>query len=356
MHGFLATGLSFALCAGLAAQGTVVTPWGFDKVDGSSNTSYPFSAKSFRFQQTITDLKGTPRVFKSLGLRPDAYYSCGTCGARTVEVEIVMAHTDAAKTSKTFAANYAGTPVTVFARAKVNLPDRSKGPSGQVPMPPDVIFLFQKPFNYDGKQDLLYDIKTWNNTGTGSYYSDYVTQGGRVYADRRTLGTGCTAVGQTNAMRLASLTSAESVSGAYKFRLYWYTNYGPKNAPCTTLIGVSDPNTAVPGLCTNVRVVPLVDVPKTSSSTGYFNTRDASGNYVYVPYDRAAVGLVLHAQSAGIDKGSSQAIPVAASNGLSAKLPPAADFVAKRVMHFSDANATVGAGPYSGSIVTVLGY
>jgi len=339
------TAFALTLCAGLPAQSMLTSPEAAGDVDGISNSAYPFSAASSRFQQTMSDLKGTPRAFKSLSLRPDQGYACSECAARTIEVQITMAHTDITKTTTTFASNYIGTPTIVFPRTKVSLPAR-KGPYSKLPTP-DFTFTFAKPFLYDGKQDFLIDIQTWNGSSTANYYTDYASS--RVYADRTNIGTGCTATGQSNAMSLVSYCSSQlDTNGKSAFRFYWSASNGVANAPAVIFAGLTNPNLAVSGLCTNLYTDLGLALAMTADANGAFSI------IFYAPFDVAWVGGVVYAQAMSVDTGRTSGWPLSLSNGVSSKLR--GRFApAKRVQHFSDGSATTGAGPYSNQLVVMFG-
>ena len=88
------------------------------------------------------------------------------------------------------------------------------------------------------------------------------------------------------------------------------------------------------------------------ASTVDFNTR-VGGKYVYIPYHSAYVGATIYAQALSVDAGRTTGIQLSLSNGVSSKLDGL--FVpALRVQHFSDGNATTGAGPYANQLVVIL--
>lgn len=347
MRAYLATPLALLLCPGLSAQTTTLTsPAAVTTVDGASNSAFPFTATSNRFQQTITDFKGSPRLFKSVALRPDQGYSCPNCVTRTVEVQITMAHTDITKTTTTFASNYIGTPVVVFPRQKVTLPTR-KGPYGSVPAP-DFTFIFKTPFPYDGKQDFLVDIQTWNASpsGTGNeYYGDYAST--RTYAQRVSIGTGCTATGKSAAMSIGSYCSSQPDSNNNaSHRFYWYGANAVDNGAGLIIAGVKNPNLTVPGLCTNLYADFVLLFPVTFDAAGAYSL------VIYAPFEPGWVGATVYAQAMAIDTGRT-GIPLSLSNGVSSKFYGYHGF-ARRLQHFSDGSATTGA-LYTNQLVFVFG-
>ncbi len=131
-------------------------------------TSEPFGKGLARYQQVLSaqDIKVGAVNIKLIGFRPNKYSSST---AHKLDMEIKMGNS--AKTpavlSTTFAQNVSGVLSTVVKRRKISLP-ALPGPGGFT-----VKFPFDAPYQYNGKSDLLYEIRVWgNDIGNKPFFYD----------------------------------------------------------------------------------------------------------------------------------------------------------------------------------------
>jgi hypothetical protein len=94
---------------------------------------------------------------------------------------------------------------------------------------------------------------------------------------------------------------------------------GPANALCLLALGFSNPNLAVPGLCTPVYTDAIItQILGVTSSTGSF-TADTPTAAVIVP--NVIAGLPLFTQCFAVDLGLVNPIQIVGSNGRTATVP-----------------------------------
>jgi hypothetical protein len=285
----------------------------------------------------MNDLKGTPRVFSEIAWRRDGSLGTTTSyGSRTIDMEISLADTDFATFSTTFASNYANTPVNVFTRKLVNTPDHTNQPN-VLPAPWTFALPFDTPYVYTGVKEMLYDITCYSFTTTASYPLDAVSGATpSAIAGFRSVGTGCTTSNGAMTLRASHTisTSANSLS------LVWNLLRGPSSASSAILVGMTDPNAPIPGLCgggllhTDAR---LLAIGGTTGTTGSMNTTAIP----LAPYDSMWAGLPLTAQAASADA-SQSGLPVAASNGIVSTVPALPTATPSHRLYSSTLNSPTG--------------
>lgn len=236
------------LASSLAAQSYTTSPSGY--LTTESTTSPPFSTTPFysansRYQYFDGSNKGAPKTFKALSVRRDGT-ATGTFPARTLNLALILSHTNLATASTTFASNYVGTPTTVIARKSFNLPDISALPTTP-PAPFGVIdFPFDagSSFAYDGVQDLLIEFQVDGTTPASSSYSldtvDVPTSPGVGTTSYINSSDACTTPGNTSKFWIfvqAPTTDASNVSS-----LKNYAVRGVANAAGAWVLGLSDIN------------------------------------------------------------------------------------------------------------------
>jgi hypothetical protein len=148
-----------------AAQNYYVQPPGYAGVEGNSSTGIPFSYLSARVQQGDANRIGQPMpAISGLSFRRDRSAGASST-ARTVDVTILMGKCNIAAFTNTFDNNWLSPPTTAYATRPTNLPDIS---GAQTPPGPFVVTIpLDSPFNYDGVDSLLWELKVDNGvTGT----------------------------------------------------------------------------------------------------------------------------------------------------------------------------------------------
>ncbi len=303
--------VSFLVAGGLAAQNYTVSPASFATKAGSANT-IPFWSATHRYQQIHGDLKGTPRVIQGVSLRKGGGNQT-TAGARTNTMTVLMANSSYVNSSTTFAANYAGTPITVVPSTTVNLPDWTQATSS--PEPWTLVVPFTVPFPYTGQQDLLWEFQIHATTSTG-YYSADAYSGSADDTRQATfvnLGTGCLATGFSKPMAQSSRMFSTQSTGLLSFTLS--TVNAPVNAPSSIWLSPVNPNLTIPGLCEKLFSLGTWAFSLTASSTG-----TVSLPTVTTQHDANWAGQKLYIQTLSIDLGQT-GLPFALSQGQEATLP-----------------------------------
>ena len=131
-------------------------------------TSEPFGKGLARFQQVLSaqDIQVGPVNLKLMAFRPNRYSSSAS-HKLDLEIKLGIAAKAPPVLSTVFAQNISGSLSTVVKRKKISLP-ALPGPGGF-----SVKFPFDKPYQYDGKSDLLYEILVWgNDVGNKPFFYD----------------------------------------------------------------------------------------------------------------------------------------------------------------------------------------
>lgn len=325
-HPLCSSLLACALAAAVPAQGSQISPKHYTREEGTSLSSYPFSGTTFpvRYQQVHTDFKGAPHAINTLGFRRDGTRAANALfGARTLDIELRLAHANHPTFGATFSANYATPPITVFTRKLLAVPDLSQPPR-LVPPPEQVYFLFDTPFPYDGVQDLLWETVMHGATGPGTAVPlDLATSGMNLVIPAGYLmtGVGCMVPASSNTemqMRTSSSLQGFPVNA-------WIFAYDVVSAPASAaavfLFGTTNPNLTVPGLCTALYVNPVISVSGTTDAAGAWKPLGAMTPAPRIPYSANAVGARTEAQVVALDAQRPVGLPLAASNGVSMAFP-----------------------------------
>jgi hypothetical protein len=356
MHQHLS--LSFAATAALAlttpfaiAQSYVVSPSACTVHEGGSNNNFPFQS-TFRYQQVHGDLKGTARSFKGLAWRRDGTTTT-TQPARTQNIELWMGDGDFAMLSTTFASNYVNTPVQVFTPKNVNLPDHTARADFQ-PAPWDVNLAFDTPYSYAGIKDITYEVVIHTSSIASTSYVCDAYSGTTLTAGFTTSGTGCTTANGVMKLR----TNINSSTSTNAWTVSWSVSGAPSSATTAIMTGFTNPNAPIFGLCSGANLYTdalLFTLTATSTTTG---TLTQPSPALSLPFDPYLVGFTVHAQAASIDN-TQTGLPVAASNGNTASLPPLMPVPAVqigRVYASGTPTATTGSMSNASGLVTRFQY
>jgi len=349
---------SFLLLAGaLAAQPNYsYSPVNYATVEGPSSTGVPFTATTrgpgYRMQQVHGDLKGTGlKVITALSFRRNGTTASNSvANPRTLDMQLALGDCDYAAVGPVFAANYIGAPKVAIARKNVVTPDWKTLPP-VTPCPFDFTMAFDAPVVYLAINDFLYDIQIYSNSNptTDTYTADYASPA-FANAGSSILGTPCTTVGAAGPYNLLGTIGALS-TGEYRFGPQGF--YTPANSINVLLLGLSDPNLSVPGLCTNIRSSgEVILTMPVSSSIGLWTMP-----LTYFPGTGYYSGAVLYWQGASVDA-SQSGIGVSLSHGVRLTLqaiPTVAPFAkAKRYSNGISATATDAESVSDGGLVIQL--
>jgi hypothetical protein len=299
-----------ALLGTLAAQTYTYSPATASTNEENSNNTIPWWSATHRYQQCHADLRGTPRLIQALSIRRDGGLGAfASAVARTVNLSLVYARGNMGAFTPVFADNYVCAPTTVFT-GNVNLPDWTMNLGS--PAPWNVTITGTMPWVYDGRHDLIWELVINSTTSTGTYPADAIsgpTPGTLGLGTNTPSGTGCMATGANNPMLLRGGCMSDGVNN--DLDIGWWFDYGVPNAPSILMLGTTDPNQAVPGLCTNLRTNLLLTLSGRTDGSGCYTSSMFS-----VPWSPAFGGASLYAQGACADAGQSAAIKVSLTNGL----------------------------------------
>jgi hypothetical protein len=331
-----------------AAQNTYVSPPGYAAVEGNSSSAIPWVYVGARVQQADGNQVGTPMNVTAIAFRQNDSTSSAAVG-QSRDVTVLMSKANLATFSSTFANNYLTPPATVFARRTIVLPDWSLRPP-VAPAPFTLRFPFDAPFPYDGADAVMWELVVENGMTGGTFSQDWVSAARNTPGGTTTLlGTGCTT--SNGAMSLTTSFSATVNDLVLSFS----TLRAPPSAPVVVLIGLSDPNLSIPGLCTALRTDAILSSTLgTASATG-----GLSGAQITVPWSDSFANGVLFSQVVSPDA-SQPGIGVALSNGRQSPLPPTrggpAPVNIQRTYSTSSATATTGIAPSDSPVVTRFEY
>ncbi|MBI5849658.1 MAG: hypothetical protein HZB39_01245 [Planctomycetes bacterium] len=330
-----------------AAQSVYVQPAGYETVEGNSSSGIPFSYASARVQQSDSNRIGVVMpAISMLRFRRDR--NAGASGvARTLNVGVTMGKNDIATFSSSFGNNWLGAPTTVYTIRSTNLPDITLPPPA-FPAPFTVPIVFDVPYYYDGVDSLMWEIQL-GSAVTGTYSLDWVSAATTTNGATTTaLGTGCTT--QNGAMSLTTTFTATATA----LNLTWSTASGPSSVPLTVLLGLSDPNLAIPGFCANIRSDAIISVP-----LGDTGPTGSLAQTMSFPWSPAFAGWDMFTQTLAPDA-SQAAFPLALSNGRRSPMPataggPGSNGI-KRTYSTTSLNATTGSTPSVSAVVTEINY
>jgi hypothetical protein len=329
----------------LGAQ-TLVSPIGYETREGSGENAYPF-ARTMRFQQFHPDLKGVARTIKALAFRRDGLDS-QPAQTSSIVVTVKLGTCDLATVTSAFASNYAAAGTTVATSKTVNLPDWSPDPT-TIPAPFTLSVPFDTNYAYAGVKDLLWEMAVTTLDINGRYADTARNNLTTTYGTTAMLGTGCT----TASGKFTLLGSVWSDTGEQQAHAEWKFKGGPVLASCALLLGTSDPDLPIPGLCGGgrLRTDAAISIAMGSTNTGTHTPIDLGA-----PYGGALVGRSLFGQFVAVDA-TQGSFPIAASNGLRQTIPaygPNAAF--GRLYAVGSTNVTTGTLDKTGQLVTRFSY
>lgn len=314
---------SLVLAATAAAQGAVVSPIGSATVEGDSNNVFPFGQTTpRRYMQIHADLGTTPLVITKLAFRINTPNTpTNFTGTRVHDLEIYMGHghpTAQATPSLVFDNNYSGPKTTVLPRTLVTWgPQGTSVSPGPNPFNGSMDIVLATPFVYTGTGPLIWEVAYFGNTTTGTM-SNFDADGSSGATTTSTItGTGCAP--STSATPMTHTYTVVDIAGT--LLMNGTITDGPANELALMAIGFSNPNVAVPGLCSNLYTdATLIQVLGFTTATGTFTEHTPTGAFIL---PNTAVGLQLFTQAFVFDAGSTFGLQLCASNGRSATVPGA---------------------------------
>jgi len=336
--------------AALPAQTWYVTPLGAEFFEGNSSSGISFGFNNVNTQSRIQNIdinmvgRSAPILIRRIAWRRNNAANA-TATARTADVTLIMSHGDFNAMTSTFASNYKDAPVTVFTRKNVNVPDWTQAPA-QAPAEFDFSLPFDTPFIYNRQDGLLWEIVVENLSNPASHSMDFTRAVLHAYGDYPDqLAAGCaTAAGPMTHAACLRVNASRLEMGFKVFA-------APPGASALALIGASDPNLSVPGLCAPLRTNFLAVVP--------IGTADATGLVpLSLPLSAAwtplFAGARFYTQVLAPDA-SQPGFPVALSNALRCPVPLGTSVNPvniKRSYSTSNAFAVSGSTPEISAVIT----
>ena len=252
-----------------------------------------------------------------------------------IEIALCVASLQAFGTS--FVGKYgANVPTTVFTRKLVNLPNLATLPPA-APAPWDVEVPFDLVlFVFFNSMDLLHEVVVWSSTIPNVYPLDAVNAPTTMNGGFSAVDLGCTTA--NGLMQLRSRHVAGSATNT--LTLSWLVTGAPALAPAAVLVGLSDPDVPIPGLCGGGKLHTDVTLLALNGQTDASGTLLASG--LGFGYDPRFPAFTLTAQAVAVDFTQGQ-LPVAASNGVASPLPPLPSAVQAHRL-FASGSPTASAG------------
>ena len=335
-----------ALMVGVPAQ-TVVSPSTCEKHEGEASSAEPFSGPgACRYQQVHTEFRATFRFYNAISWRRDGELPAAAgYGSRVVDMELIVCIADQPSFGPVFANNYSNTPSTVVSRKLVNAPDHTKLPPA-VPAPWDFELPFDATIGILNWNDLLYEVAVWSSSAQGLYPLDAVQAPTTLIGGFTSVDLGCTT--GTGVMELRSRIVAAAATNT--LTLAWAIQSGPPSTAAAVLVGLTDPNVVVAGLCGSGRLhtdAALMTLNGVTNSSGAMATTP-----IVLAYDLRFPNFTLTAQAAAADP-TKTPLPVAISNGIASALPPLPGTVAtKRLYAAGSPTATSGTLTLASGLVT----
>ena len=311
---------AFVLASSLAAQNTLVSPLSCVAVEGDSSNTFPFVINTpRRYLQIHADLGTTPLVITKLCFRVGGS-NLVFPGTRTHDMEMWMGEAvpgAIALPSLVFDANYATPKTLVLPRQFVTF-----GPTGQSvspgpnPFHPTLEITLATPFAYSGTAPLIWEVAYYGSTTSGGSTSSLDADASTsTTATSAITGTGCLATGLSTLMT-HTYTVHDSVG---TLMMNGTITNGPPNGLALMAIGFTNPNVAVPGLCSNLYTdAVLVQFLGVTSATGSFNADNPTGAFIL---PNTAAGFALFTQAVAIDPLSTAPLPLVLSNGRTSTVP-----------------------------------
>jgi hypothetical protein len=332
------------------AQNYSYSPIAYATAEGGGVSTVPFSQSQVRMQCVHGDLRGPVRIVTALSFRRDGTATQVTGQSRQLDMELIVGNANYANVGIDFAANFTGSQQTAIARRIVSTPNWQNAPTTP-PSPFDFVLTFDAPWPYLGLEDFAYEIRIHSSTAptTDAFRADYASPT-FANATGATFGTACRSTGASQNYQLLGTIGALS-NNEYRFGPQGFPT--PPNCPLNVLlVGASNPNLTVPGLCTTLHSSGEVVAPMPAS--------DANGTWtqwlLYFPGNPSFAGVSLYWQAVSLDAGQpGLGLVLTAGRQLVLQAIPAGNAaLAKRVTHGSNVAATLAQSVSDGGLVVRL--
>ena len=251
---------------------------------------------------------------RSIRLRRSSFHSTAT--SHSARLTITVGQGSYSNFGTTFASNYTGTPTVVLKDKTVNFPNWSTV-TKQFPAPFDFAPPLDKLYVYTGTSELIVEFKSDApaNYSFGSVDGANWRTNGDVYGGSRQVSNGCVVGTNTSAMRTTFYFISKN--GGASSEIYMATYYAPATVPAFFLLGLTNPNLKIPGLCATLNANPdFVFLIGTTDSSGTARNTLQMG-----PYSGKLAGAMLYGQTLAPDT-SRPKLPLALGHAVQVQLPP----------------------------------
>lgn len=296
------------------AQNTVISPT-LAATQGGVGNIFPWLTPGMRYMQVHSDLKGTPRSFHQISFRMPPGNQTFTA-IRTNDLELVMSESvDYDEVTPPFAANFVGTPRTVFTRKLISF-----GPQGTqgIPVSPFVgmSIPFDTPFPYGGVHSVAWDARLHAGDFPPKFACCDLLASPSSIGFGTNSGIGCQVGGQLYTMQLY----ADTYQAGHHLIVLLNIRSAPINAATVLAIGATNPAWTVPGICGTIYTDLLLTHPiGTTNAYGDIPVRSASSALFLKT--NPAPGSTVHLQAHTVDLASTWSTPIANSDGIRLRLP-----------------------------------
>ncbi len=185
-------------------------------------------------------------------------------------------------------------------------PPQWRSPAASTPAPFDFGIAFSQPFALPAGPGFVWEISAASDV---LGHADMVPQHNLAVAEP--LGTGCLSTPQT---RRTAGSAVTAIDPTQQLDMLVYGSVLTPLAPAALLLGASDPNLTVPGLCSAVRSDDLIIAPTTTDAGGNASVR------LQTAFRPAFLGGSIYAQFATLDA-NQPGLPIGLSNGLRQTVP-----------------------------------
>ncbi|MCA8944194.1 MAG: hypothetical protein KDB80_16635 [Planctomycetes bacterium] len=325
------------LASSLTAQ-AFTSPIGFDTVEGNAAQTVLFGATDRRFQQIDGGLTALgPRTISQIAFRRDGDRAAASAVTRTFDLEVRMGHGNLATAGAEFDANYLSAPTVVFATQQVTLPDWTALQAG--PAAFDFVITLDTPFNYNGTDDLVWEIRASNSSAPGTVYLDRhnaTTPFG--YEEAVSTSPGCTETSQVQPFELrASVFNYGPSHPSFGQRLIYSGDYGGAEQPVALDIGVNPPVDTAGLLCADFLHLLIFSIGVGSTAP----SGSVPEIVIDVPYDPGLEGAQIASQLLSVDLGQ-PSLPFIVSNIVEYTIPGSVDSLDCMYVYAAGTTSTSG--------------
>lgn len=304
------------LPSALCAQGQISPVTVSSTTAGSTSATIPFASGTARHYQQLHGDVGALTV-STISFRQNEGNTVNFTGTRTIDLELWIANStvSALAPSTTFASNYSSPPTQGIVRKVVSFgPQGPNVATGGAPFA-GMDLVLDAPFvRATSSGSLVWEAIVYSNLGSGSFNGLDADQGASTVPLAGFTAAGCIPGGKTATMTMG--LDCADMGGALSFGVSVVN--APTSTTCVAAFGATNPDQAVPGLCSNLLtdLAAVLPMPNTNASG---NVLGDAGFGFSLP--NAFANVVLFCQIHALDTARTDPIQVCNSNGLKVQLP-----------------------------------